>query len=188
MSKPIDDYVRLPLDLPIPQDDGACLHLPGQTLPSTLLRATDGQLVDLRAQRGWVVLYCYPMTARPGVALPKGWDAIPGARGCTPQSCGFRDHHTVLSQLGAKVYGLSTQDTVYQQEAAARLHLPFALLSDADQRFSDALGLPMFEVADLRLNQRLTLMVFDGSIRHCFYPVFPPDRHAESVVAWLQQA
>lgn len=179
-------YGQLPPGLPVPEDDGACDHLPGRALPAMALPSTDGRLPDLSQHHGWLVLYCYPMTGRPGEPLPDGWDAIPGARGCTPQSCSFRDHHAELRQLGAQVYGLSAQATAYQQEVATRLHLPFALLSDADLGFSDALGLPTFEVAGMRLNKRVTLIARDGVIRKHFYPVFPPDRNIDEVLDWLK--
>ncbi len=176
---------QLPDDLPVPQDDGACEHLPGLPLPSLALVATDGRQVDLAQQSGRVVVYSYPRTGVPGEPTPTGWDSIPGARGCTPQSCAFRDHWQELRALGVAVFGLSTQDTAYQQEAAQRLHLPFPLLSDADLAFAHALRLPLFSVDGLTLIKRLTLIVRDGVIEHVFYPVFPPDQNAAQVLAWL---
>jgi peroxiredoxin len=173
--------------LPVPQDDGACRHLPGLELPGHLLAATDGSLVNLSALPGRTVLFVYPLTGRPNTALPKGWDDIPGARGCTPQSCSFRDHFSELTAAGADhVFGLSTQDAAYQREAAERLHLPFALLSDADTMFSKDLGLPVFEVEGRILLKRLALVVDEGSITKVFYPVFPPDQNATAVLDWLK--
>ena len=130
-------------------------------------------------------MYCYPLTGRPDRELPAGWDEIPGARGCTPQSCAFRDHHAELQALGARVVGLSTQDTVYQREAAERLHLPFGLLSDEKLEFVRALDLPTFEAEGMTLVKRITMIVEDGEIRKVFYPVFPPGRNAEEVIGWL---
>jgi len=179
-------FTELPAHLPVPADDGACRHLPGRRLPDVPLPSTSGGLVCLGGRPGWTVVYAYPMTGRPGVPLPPGWDQIPGARGCTPQSCAFRDHHAQLRALGAEVFGLSTQATEYQREVRERLHLPFDLLSDADRAFTDALSLPTFTVETQRLLRRLTLVCRDGMIEHVFYPVFPPDRHAEEVVAWLE--
>ena len=176
----------LPENLPVPTDDGAADHLPGIQIPSVPLSSTAGETVDLSALSGRTVVYCYPMTGRPGSDLPSGWDEIPGARGCTPQSCSFRDHHAELEALGARVFGLSTQDTEYQREATQRLHLPFALLSDEDLAFADTLRLPTFEVDDMVLLKRLTLIIKDGRIEKVFYPVFPPDRSAEDVVGWLK--
>lgn len=175
----------LPDDLPVPVDDGACDHLPGAVVPSIALPSTAGRLVDLSTLAGTVVVYCYPMTGRPNVPLPEGWDQIPGARGCTPQSCSFRDHHEELKTLGAEVFGLSTQDSDYQREAAERLQLPFELLSDAELALSHALGLPLFTADDMRLIRRVTLIVRDGRIVKVFYPVFPPDRNADDVLEWL---
>jgi len=176
----------LPQDLPVPEDDGACKHLPGATLPACALASTQGGTVDLAAIKGWLVVYCYPMTGRPDVALPDGWDTIVGARGCTPQSCSFRDHYQELSAINTQVFGLSSQTTEYQQEAADRLHLPFPLLSDADFTFADALVLPTFTTSNMRLNKRVTLIACDGVIQHYFYPVFPPDKNADEVLAWLK--
>lgn len=179
----------LPANLPRPPDDGACDHLVGMTLPKMTLPSTAGRAVDLSAlPKGRTVIYCYPMTGVPGQALPDGWDEIPGARGCTPQSCSFRDHHRELADLGAGVLGLSTQTTEYQREMAGRLHLPFDVLSDADLRFATALRLPTFEVEGKRLIKRLTLIVRDQIIEHVFYPVFPPDQSAAEVVKWLISA
>ena len=177
---------ELPNDLPVPEDDGAADHLPGMRLPSVPLASTSGDIVDLSALPGRTVVYCYPMTGRPDRSLPAGWDEIPGARGCTPQSCSFRDHHAELRSLGANVFGASTQDTEYQREAATRLHLPFALLSDSDLALAGALGLPTFEVDGMVLLKRLTLVIDEGWIEKVFYPVFPPDRSAEEVVEWLE--
>jgi peroxiredoxin len=177
----------LPADLPRPVDDGACDHLLGLSMPAIRLPSTAGRLVDLGAlSAARTVIYCYPMTGRPGQPLPDGWDLIPGARGCTPQACAFRDHHRDLADLGAEVYGLSTQTTAYQREMAERLHLPF-VLSDADFAFTDALRLPTFEVDSMRLLKRLTLIVRDQRIEHVFYPVFPPDRSADQVIGWLRR-
>jgi peroxiredoxin len=177
---------ELPNDLPVPEDDGAADHLPGMRLPPISLASTSGAVVDLTALPGRTVVYCYPMTGKPDRSLPAGWDEIPGARGCTPQSCSFRDHHAELRALGASVFGLSTQDTDYQSEAASRLHLPFALLSDSDLAFAGALDLPTFEVEGMVLLKRLTLIIDEGWIEKVFYPVFPPDRSAEEVVGWLE--
>ena len=177
---------ELPNNLPAPEDDGGADHLPGMRLPPVSLASTSGEVVDLSALPGRTVVYCYPMTGRPDRSLPTGWDEIPGARGCTPQSCSFRDHHAELRALGASVFGLSTQDTDYQREAATRLHLPFALLSDAELAFAGALGMPTFEVEGMVLLKRLTLVIDEGWIEKVFYPVFPPDRSAEEVVEWLE--
>lgn len=172
--------------IPAPQDDGAARHLPGAEIPSVSLAATDGSTVDLAALPGRTVVYAYPRTGRPGVENPEGWDMIPGARGCTPQSCAFRDHSDRLKALGANhLFGLSTQDTAYQAEASARLHLPFPLLSDEGLSLTKALALPTFEVEGMTLLKRFTLVIDDGKIAHAFYPVFPPDRNADDVIAWL---
>ena len=174
--------------LPVPEDDGAAQHLVGMRVPRISLAATDGTDVVLASLPGRTVLYIYPLTGKPGLDLPDGWDEIPGARGCTPQSCSFRDHHAELQQAGAaSVFGLSTQDTGYQREAAERLHLPFALLSDAEFKFSGMLELPSFEVPGHRLLRRMALIIDDGRITQVFYPVFPPDRNASDVLAWLQE-
>jgi peroxiredoxin len=183
-----DNIHQLPANLPVPQDDGACEHLTGMALPAMAVPSTSGERIDLSVLRGRVVVYCYPRTGRPDQELPTGWNAIPGARGCTPQSCAFRDHYAELKALGvAEVYGLSTQTTAYQREAAERLHLPFALLSDEQLAFVEALKLPTFEVDGMRLVKRLTLIVRDGVIEHVFYPVFPPDENAATVIRWLNQ-
>jgi peroxiredoxin len=183
------NFVELPNNLPVPQNDGAARHLAGMSLPTLALRATDGAEVDLSRLKGRTVVYAYPRTGVPGKPLTDGWDAIPGARGCTPQSCGFRDHFAELRKAGADhLFGLSTQDTDYQREAVERLHLPFAILSDADFKLTKALRLPTFEVEGVTLLKRLTLVIDDGSITHVFYPVFPPDKSAQEVVGWLQAA
>ena len=173
--------------IPAPLDDGAAAHLAGRPLPRLPLPSTSGELVELAALNGRTVLYVYPLTGQPGVPLPDGWDGIPGARGCTPQSCAFRDHHAVLLVAGAdRVFGLSTQETSYQREAAERLHLPFALLSDSAGTLTRALAMPTFEAAGHVLLKRMALVFDDGAIAQVFYPVFPPDRNAADVLAWLK--
>lgn len=176
----------LPDNLPIPQDDGACGHLLGLSAPNITLKSSDEQNINLSTIKGWAVVYCYPRTGQPNKALPDGWDAIPGARGCTPEACGFRDHHADLTTIGAQIFGLSVQDTQYQQEATRRLHLQFPLLSDSDLAFTHALNLPTFDVAGMRLNKRVTLILRNGIIQHYIYPVFPPDSHAMEVLNWLK--
>jgi peroxiredoxin len=184
-----DDVMELPKDLPVPQDDGACDHLTGLKLPAVPLRSTRGRAVDLAKLKGTTVVYIYPRTGRPDQELPTGWNAIPGARGCTPQSCAFRDHHQELKDRGvAELFGLSTQDTAYQQEAVERLHLPFELLSDEKLEFAKALKLPTFEVDGMRLIKRSTLIIRDGGIVKVFYPVFPSDANAAGVLHWLVTA
>ncbi len=183
----VHDPTILPPDLPAPQDDGAAAHLHGIKCADIELPATDGTRVSLAWLPGRTVVYAYPRTGEPGRSPPDGWDAIPGARGCTPQSCAFRDHFAELTALGVThLYGLSTQDTAYQREAAGRLHLPFPLLSDAKLELARAMRLPTFEIGGMTLLRRLTLIVDDGTIAKVFYPVFPPDRNAEEVVAWLR--
>jgi peroxiredoxin len=201
------DPTQLPADLPVPVDDGAAAHLTGTPMPAIALPSTGGEPMRVdTVPAGFtrLIIYAYPMTGLPGVPVPDGWDEIPGARGCTPESCGFRDHAAELAALGAAVAGLSTQGTAYQQEAATRLRLPFPLLSDAGLELTRALALPTFDI-DLppaydavgrlsgresdsgprTLLKRITLVVRDGSIEKVFYPVFPPDRHAAQVLAWV---
>jgi peroxiredoxin len=183
-----DNLQNLPTDLPVPADDGAAAHLPGQVMPALALPSTRGGVLRVdRVPAGFsrLVLYAYPRTGVPGEPLPDGWDAIPGARGCTPEACGFRDHSAELAAVGAAVAGVSAQDTGYQAEVAQRLDLPFPLLSDADLRLTTALGLPTFDTAGMTLIKRLTLVIRDGVVEHAFYPIFPPDGHAAEVLAWL---
>ena len=174
--------------IPAPVDDGGARHLEGLKLPDLPLPATDGSMVSLARLSGRSVVYAYPRTGRPDqIALVDEWDMIPGARGCTPQSCAFRDHHSELLSAGARqVFGLSTQNTDYQREAVERLHLPFAILSDEKLALTKALRLPTMEVAGLTLLKRMALVIDDGRITKVFYPVFPPDRNAADVVAWLK--
>jgi len=179
-------FTQLPADLPVPVDDRACKHLRGKALPDLALRSTSGKQINLRRLAGLTIVYAYPMTGRPGVPLPEGWDAIPGARGCTPESCGFRDLHGEIRQLSAEVFGLSTQSNDYQREVHGRLGLPFDLLSDEGFAFTNALALPTFTVNGVRLLKRLTLVCQSSVIEHVFYPVFPPDGHAAEVVAYLK--
>ena len=181
------NYEQLPADLPVPEDDGAAAHLNGAAMPSITLPATSGDAVDLSRIGPRAIVYVYPMTGTPGVPLVEGWDQIPGARGCTPESMGFRDHYDELTALGAQVFGLSVQDTATQAEAASRLALPFPLLSDSGLVLADRLGLPTFTAADGVVRyKRLTLVLDQGRIEHVFYPVFPPNGHAAEVLDWLR--
>ena len=180
---------ELPTGLPIPEDDGAANHLVGLRLPdsvSLVSTASATSPVTLATLPGWTVVYCYPRTGFPGVNVPDGWNEIPGARGCTPQTCAFRDHHRELQSLGALVFGLSSQTTDYQSELSSRLHLPFGILSDHEFALTNALGLPTFDFNGTRLVKRLTLIIRDGVIHHVHYPVFPSDADAGRVIAWLQ--
>jgi peroxiredoxin len=182
------DYLTLPDGLPAPEDDGAAEHLPGVELPDLSLPSTAGGDLNLRQaalDAGTLVLYIYPRTGKPGEPLLPGWDDIPGARGCTPESCGFRDSNADIERLGARVHGLSAQSLEDQHEFAERVQLPYAILSDPELELAAALGLPTFELAGHRLYKRLTLIARGGRIAKVFYPVFPPDRHAADVVAWL---
>lgn len=182
-----DDLYSLPPNLPVPVDDGACDHLIGADVPPLLLRATSGEWVRLdQATTPWTVVYAYPRTGIPEQDSPPGWDDIPGARGCTPQNCAFRDHYQELRELGATVYGLSTQTTAYQQEMATRLHLPYPILSDAGLALTQALRLPTFQYGDWTLIRRLSLIIGAGRIAHVIYPVFPSTADAPAVVAWLR--
>ncbi len=177
---------QLPDHLPVPVDDGAVKHLRLQRMPHVSLLATSGEWVNIGELAGLVVYYFYPMTGRPDTPLPENWDEIPGARGCTPQSCGFRDAHTQFPLHNARVCGVSTQSSAYQNEAKARLHLPFELLSDPDLLLKDALKLPTFSAADQELYKRITLIARDGVIEKIFYPVFPPSENAGDVLQWLE--
>jgi len=174
--------------LPVPDDDGAADHLPGLAAPHVTLPSTSGENVALDdLGPGRTVLYVYPLTGRPDRDLPNGWDSIPGARGCTPEACDFRDHHEELLAAGAtRVFGVSAQDTDYQREVVDRLRLPFAMLSDSELRLAEVLRLPTFEAGGTTLFKRITLVVRDGVVEHVFYPVFPPGAHAQEVLAWLR--
>ncbi len=174
-------------EIPSPTDDGGAEHLTGLAVASVLLHGTDGRTVDLASIKGRCVVYAFPMTGRPDVPLPDGWNMLPGARGCTPQSCAFRDHSDDLRQKGVgQIFGLSTQSTGYQQEAVERLHLPFPLLSDETRSFASAMRLPTFDVEGKTLLKRLTMIIDNGTIVRVFYPVFPPDRNAQDVLDWLE--
>ena len=169
-----------------PGNDGASRHLLGMRVPSVGLPSTRGARVDLSALTGRTVVYAYPRTGQPGVEHPHGWDTTPGARGCSPQSCSFRDHFADLRRLGVDhLFGVSTQSTQYQLEVAERLRLPFPLLSDERLALARAWSLPTFKTAGMTLLKRLTLIIRDSQIRHVFYPVSPPDGNAAEVVAWL---
>ena len=185
----MDDYTALPTGLPVPIDDGAADHLPGVPVPDLTFTASDESLVRLsQLPTGRTVLYLYPLTGRPGTDIPEGWDAIPGARGCSTEACDFRDHFDELRAAGVEqVWGLSSQDVGYQAEVVQRLHLPFQMLSDRDFALGDALKLPTFAAAGHpRLYTRITLVVRDGTIEHVFYPIFPPNTHAQRVLEWLR--
>ena len=180
------DYSSLPPHLPVPEDDGAADHLPGAALPSLALQSTAGGSINLAAfAPGRLVAYVYPRTGTPGEPSPPGWDDIPGARGCTPQSCAYRDSRARFEQLGAAVVGISAQPAAEQAEFAAREHIPFPLLSDPELELSARLGLPTFEAAGMTLYRRLTLVADAGTVVKAFYPVFPPDRDAAEVLDWL---
>ena len=180
------DLTKTPDNLPIPEDDGAANHLVGMTLPKLSLLATNNQKIDFCSHSKFLVIYCYPMTGRPDVPLPDGWDEIPGARGCTPQSCSFRDHYKELQELKAEVIGLSVQTTEYQKEMVERLHLPFPVVSDADYKFQKALGLPTFVASGMTLLKRLTLIVKEGKIVNVHYPIFPSDSDPAWVIDYLK--
>eukprot|EP00042_Codosiga_hollandica_P042935 m.400920 g.400920 ORF g.400920 m.400920 type:complete len:211 (+) comp56439_c0_seq64:42-674(+) len=182
------DLMQVPADLPVPVDDGATSHLPGLTLPHVSLPSTAGGLVDIAAVAGWAVFFFYPRTGRPGEPpLVEDWEMIPGARGCTPQSCSYRDRFSEFQKHKATVFGVSTQSTEYQQELVSRMHLPFAVLSDENFQLTSALKLPTFEAAGLTLIKRMSLIVHDGVVRHVNYPVFPSSSDGPQVVAWLNE-
>lgn len=176
----------LPEGLPVPIDDGMAAHLEGMRLPQLSLVSTSGTSIDISAIQNKLVIYVYPLTGRPEIALPEGWDEIPGARGCTPQACDFSSHYSELQHLNAMVYGLSSQTTDYQLELKNRLHLPFDLLSDSAFQLKDTLNLPVFKVGELLLYKRLTLIAERNIIKKVFYPVFPPNENAVQVIAWLK--
>jgi peroxiredoxin len=177
---------QLPTDLPIPQDDGSTNHLKGLKLPNLSLNASNGKAINLADIKGKLVVYCYPMTGQPNVALPEGWDQIPGARGCTPQSCSFRDHYQELQELGAEVLALSVQPTEYQKEMVDRLHLPFQVVSDVNYQFQKALNLPTFVAAGMKLLKRVTLIANNGVIEAVHYPIFPSDSDPSWVIDYLK--
>jgi peroxiredoxin len=181
-----DDIHRLPPDLPVPVDDGACDHLTGSSVPPIALESTRGGRVTLSALPGRIVVYCYPRTGEDGLDPPPGWNEIAGARGCTPQTCGFRDLNGAFARIGATVFGMSTQTSEYQREMVARLHVPFEVLSDEHLEMVEALSLPTFDFNGMRLIKRITLFLRDGVVEHLIYPVFPPDRSAAEAVRWLE--
>ncbi|WP_405775491.1 MerR family DNA-binding transcriptional regulator [Streptomyces sp. NBC_00859] len=184
----VSHLYQLPADLPVPEDDGAAAHLRGRAVPDVELPDTAGGVASLHALgEGRSIVYCYPLTGHPDTDLPDGWNNIPGARGCTTEACGFRDHYGDLAAAGAThVFGLSSQDTAYQKEVAERLRLPFAMVSDTRFLLAALLGLPTFEAGGSLLYKRLTLVIRGGVIEHVFYPVFPPDKHAQQVLRWMQ--
>jgi peroxiredoxin len=182
------DYSKLPANLPVPEDDGAADHLAGSGVPELRLQSTSGEQVNLaEVARDHLVAYVYPRTGRPGEAPPPGWDEVPGARGCTPQSCAYRDSLAEFSDLGATVLGISAQTQEEQREFAEREHIPFPLLSDAELELATALRLPTFEIAGMTLYKRLTFVAIKGTVAKVFYPVFPPNRDAAEVLAWLRR-
>lgn len=184
-NNPQSSYLDLPDNLPIPQDDGAADHLQGKKLDSIILSATDGSKIDLSKLSGTTVVFIYPMTGVPGVALPDGWDDIPGARGCTPQACSYRDNYDELKKHVDNLFGLSVQSSEYQNELKLRLSLPYEILSDSNYLMKDSLNLPTFEVHAMKLLKRLTLIIKDGQIINHHYPVFPSNRDVDWVLSQL---
>jgi peroxiredoxin len=180
------DVYTLPPGLPAPVDDGAADHLLGTMLPQLTLDSSQGPVSMRELSRERLVLYVYPRAGRPGRPSSPGWDDIPGARGCTPQSCAFRDHAAHLAELGASVAGLSAQTLDDQVEFAKRNHIPYPVIADPDLRLGLALRLPTFDVEGVTLYKRITLVVEGCAVAKVFYPVFPPDRNAAEVVAWLE--
>ncbi|KAG9946547.1 thioredoxin-like protein, partial [Aureobasidium melanogenum] len=182
-------HTTFPSDIPIPTDDGACDHLTGMTMPPLSLPATDESTVKVSALQGLVIIFCYPRTGAPGETIPDAWNSIPGARGCTPQACSFRDTQKELKTAGVnKIFGLSTQSTPYQKEVKTRLNLPYELLSDEKLDFVEALGLPTIDWKGKKLTKRITLAMMQGKIVKVWYPVFPPDKSAQQVLDWLEEA
>ena len=177
----------IPLNLPVPIDDGACRHLENAILPDICLLGTDDQKINLSQLTGWNVIFCYPMTGRPGITIPDGWVQIPGAAGCTPQVCSYRDEISFFTTNGISIFGLTTQTTEIQKEAVKRLDLPYPLLSDSNYSLAMTLKLPLLEVTDLKLIKRLTLIIQNNVIKKCFYPVFPPDKNVNNVINWLSE-
>jgi peroxiredoxin len=186
-ESPPDVIFSMPQDVSAPLDDGACRHLKNMKMPKVSLWSTDDQQINLSLLSGWNVIFCYPMTGRPGVAIPDRWVQIPGAAGCTPQACSYRENHSEFKSRCVGVFGISAQTSEAQKEASHRLGLSYPLLSDADQSFSFALKLPLLEVDGLKLIKRLTLILHDGIIEKYFYPVFPPDKNVLEVMAWLSE-
>ncbi len=181
------DLYILPDNLPVPEDDSACTHLEGSRVPAIALVTTNNRKVDLSSESGITVVYFYPMTGSPDSPPMIGWNEIPGARGCTPQTCAFRDHYAELKELGAiHVFGASSQPLAEQKATVERLHLPFELLNDSAFEFANALRLPTFEYEKLKLIKRLTLIINHGTILKVFYPVFPPNENAAEVIAWFK--
>ncbi|HEV3036960.1 MAG TPA: peroxiredoxin [Candidatus Angelobacter sp.] len=188
MSGATTNYGQLPENLPAPADDGACRHLPGMQMPSLRLQSTAGRSLNLaEIEAPTIVLYFYPMTGKPGEPLPPGWDTIPGARGCTPETCSFRDHYEEMKKLKAEVLGVSTQTIEDQREMVGRLHVPYEVLSDSELALTRALNLPTFEIDQKVFIKRLTLILRKRHIAHVFYPIFPPNAHADEVLAWLSR-
>ena len=185
MQSPPDVLKAIPTDLPVPLDDGGCAHLSNALIPEVFLISTTDQKVNLSQENGWSVLFCYPMTGRPGHKIPEGWVQIPGAAGCTPQVCSYRDNYNYFKQNKIYLCGLSTQTTEIQREAVKRLKVSYPLLSDASNELSSALNLPLLETAGLKLTKRLTLIIKDGVIKKYFYPVFPPDKNVNDVIEWF---
>ncbi len=182
------DLLSLPKDLPVPNDDGACSHLQGMVVPAIQLRTTANRTIDLKVESQTpAVIFFYPRTGEPSKPAPPDWDLIPGARGCTPQSCGFRDIHSEFIKLGFKVFGGSSQTTEYQEEFVRRNHIPFEIVSDENFDLTNALKLPTFSYNGMKLIKRLAMILNDGRIQHVFYPIFPPDKNADTVLNWIKE-
>jgi len=180
------DLYKLPDDLPVPVDDGACDHLQEFQLPSVSLKGVSDESIELSSMKGIAVIFFYPMIGRPNSPPMIGWNNIPGARGCTPQSCSFRDKYSQLEKLEVKVFGVSSQPLIDQKEASARLKLPFELLNDSQFELTKALNLPTFEYDSSTFIKRITIISIDGVIKKTFYPVFPPDKNVNQVIEWLE--
>jgi peroxiredoxin len=181
-----EDYRVQPMELSMPVDDGAADDLPGRVVPGASLSSTLGGRLDLReATRRLAVIYIYPRTDVPGAPPPEGWEEIPGAPGCTPQSRAFRDHVLELAAYGASVFGLSSQSLAEQCEFAQRERIPYPLLSDPGMQLAEALGLPTFEADGRRFYRRLTFLAHEQRIAKVFYPIFPPRQNASQILRWL---